>query len=139
MKKPGGSTAITQPVPHQTKHSQTRYDGFNDHETTTRSVGDLRVKTVEILITGRVQRVGFRACVRRIATDLHVAGTVMNLSDGRVQIFATSDPMILEKFISMLYGCPRAIIRDLRTTDTPLRIFDEFSIIRHEGRISTSL
>ena len=97
------------------------------------------MKTVEILITGRVQRVGFRACVRRIATDLHIAGTVMNLSDGRVQIFATSDPMILEKFISMLYGCPRTIIRDLRTTEIDIRSFDDFSIIKHEGRISTSL
>jgi len=97
------------------------------------------VKTVEILINGRVQRVGFRACVRRIATDLKITGTVMNLSNGHVQIFATADPMILEKFISMLYGCPRAIIRDLRTTDVLPKSFDAFSIIKSESRISTLL
>jgi acylphosphatase len=97
------------------------------------------VKTVEIFITGRVQRVGFRACVRRIATDLHVTGTVMNLPGGRVQIFATSDPMILEKFISLLYGCPRAIIRNLQTTDCIPQSFEGFSIIKSEGRINTSL
>jgi len=97
------------------------------------------VKTFEILITGRVQKVGFRACVRKIATDLHVDGTVMNLPDGRVQIFATSDPMILEKFISMLYSCPRAVIRDMRPHEIVLKSFDGFSIIRHEGRVSTSL
>jgi len=95
------------------------------------------VKTIEILITGRVQKVGFRACVRRIATDLNITGTVMNLSNGHVQIFATADPMILEKFISMLYGCPRAIIRDLQTTEVLLKAFDEFSIIKNESRIST--
>jgi acylphosphatase len=97
------------------------------------------VKTVEILITGRVQKVGFRACIRRIATDLNVTGTVINLSDGRVQVHATGEPMILEKFISMVYGCPRAVIRDVKLSEIPVKKFDEFSIIKAEGRISTGL
>ena len=59
------------------------------------------MKTVEIFITGRVQKVGFRACVRKIATDLSVTGSVFNLPDGRVQVYATAEPMILEKFISI--------------------------------------
>jgi acylphosphatase len=97
------------------------------------------VKTLEILITGRVQKIGFRACVRKIATDLNVTGTVMNLTDGKVQIFATSEPMILEKFVSMLYSCPRAVIRDLKTAELTLRTYEDFSIIKSEGRIKTSL
>ena len=97
------------------------------------------VKTVEILISGRVQKVGFRACVRRIATDLKVSGTVMNLPDGKVQIYATGELMILEKFVSMVYGCPRAVIRDLRQSEIPLKLFEDFSIIKGEGRISTGL
>jgi acylphosphatase len=97
------------------------------------------VKTLEIIITGRVQKVGFRACARKIAMDLSVTGTVMNLADGKVQIFASADPIILEKFISMLYGCPRAVIRDVKTTEIMVRTYDEFSIIKNDGRISTSL
>lgn len=97
------------------------------------------MKTIEIFITGRVQKVGFRACVRRIATDLKVSGTVMNLPDGRVHICATGELMILEKFVSMVYGCPRAVIRDLRQSDIQLKVFDDFSIIKAEGRISTGL
>jgi acylphosphatase len=97
------------------------------------------VKTLEIIITGRVQKVGFRACARKIAMDLSVTGTVMNLADGRVQIFASADPIILEKFISMLYGCPRAVIRDIKTNEMLVRTYDEFSIIKNDGRISTSL
>jgi acylphosphatase len=97
------------------------------------------VKTLEIVITGRVQKVGFRACARKIAMDLKVTGTVMNLADGKVQIFATAEPIILEKFISMLYGCPRAIIRDIKITDSIIRNYDEFSVIKNDGRISTSL
>ncbi|MGA2103962.1 acylphosphatase [Methanoregula sp.] len=97
------------------------------------------MKTLEILITGRVQKVGFRACVRKFALDLKVNGTVMNLDDGKVQIFATADPIILEKFISMLYSCPRAIIRDIQTTEMVTRTYTEFSIIKNNGRISTLL
>jgi acylphosphatase len=97
------------------------------------------VKTLEIIITGKVQKVGFRACARKIAMDLSVTGTVMNLTDGKVQIFATAEPIILEKYISMLYGCPRAIIRDIKTTEIIVQTYDEFSIIKNDGRISTSL
>jgi acylphosphatase len=97
------------------------------------------VKTVELYISGRVQKVGFRACVKKIATDLHITGTVINLPDGRVQVYATGEPMILEKFISMVYGCPRAVIRDIKFCEIPYKSFDDFSIIKGEGRVSTGL
>ncbi|WP_321504749.1 acylphosphatase [uncultured Methanoregula sp.] len=97
------------------------------------------MKTIEVFITGRVQKVGFRACIRRIATDLNVMGTVMNLSDGRVHIYASGEAMILEKFISMMYGCPRAVVRDVHIIEIPLKTFDDFSIIKSDGRINTVL
>ena len=97
------------------------------------------MKTIEILITGRVQKVGFRACIRKLAYDLKITGTVINMPNGKVQIFASGDPMILEKFISMIYSCPRAVIRDIQAKDVPLKTFDDFSIIKGEGRVSTGL
>jgi acylphosphatase len=98
------------------------------------------VKTIEIFIAGKVQKVGFRACVKRIATDLKVTGTVINLPDGRVRIDATGEPMILEKFVSMVYGCPRAIIRDVRLSEIPIKTFIDFSITKGgENQISTGL
>jgi acylphosphatase len=95
------------------------------------------VKTVEIFISGRVQKIGFRACVRKIATDLSVTGTVLNLPDGRVQVYATAEAMILEKFISSVYGCPRAVIRDVKVSELPPRGFEGFSIVKNEVRFST--
>lgn len=95
------------------------------------------MKTVEIYISGRVQKVGFRACIRRIASDLNVAGTVVNLADGRVLIYATGELMILEKFVSMIYSCPRAVIREVRITEIPFREFEGFSIVKTEQQIST--
>jgi acylphosphatase len=97
------------------------------------------MKTLEIMITGRVQKVGFRACVRKFALDLKVTGTVMNLDNGKVQIVATSEPIILEKFISMIYSCPRAVIRDIQTTETLTRTYSEFSIIKNNGKVRTLL
>ncbi|MEN6341812.1 MAG: acylphosphatase [Methanospirillum sp.] len=88
------------------------------------------MKTVEILIAGRVQGVGFRACVKRIADSLIVTGEVMNLADGRVRIVAASEDVILEKFVSMLYGCPRAIVREVRVTEADDRVFAEFAVIK---------
>jgi len=91
------------------------------------------------MITGRVQKVGFRACAKKIASDLNVSGTVMNLSDGKVQIFASAEPIILEKFVSMLYSCPRAVIRDIQVKETVERSYTEFTIIKNNGKISTIL
>lgn len=73
------------------------------------------MRTVALLVSGRVQGVGFRACVKRIADSLIITGEVMNMADGRVRIVAMTEDVILEKFVSMLYGCPRAIVREIRT------------------------
>ncbi len=86
------------------------------------------MRTVEILIAGRVQGVGFRACVKRIADSLIVSGEVMNLADGRVRVLATTEEVILEKFVSMLYGCPRAIVREVRVNEIDARTFAEFAV-----------
>jgi len=95
------------------------------------------MKSIEVFISGRVQKVGFRACIRKIASDLHVTGIVTNLQDGRVQIIATGEAMILEKFISMIYGCPRAVIRDVQIIPQPPRPFEGFSIVKNEHQVST--
>ena len=85
-------------------------------------------RTIRITVSGRVQHVGFRSCVRKMAQNLTVTGIVMNMDDGTVAICATAEPVILEKFISLLYSCPRAIVRDLQITDAELCEFDGFSI-----------
>lgn len=86
-------------------------------------------RTVRLIVTGRVQHVGFRSCVKKTAQNLTVTGVVMNLPDGTVAIHATAESVILEKFISLLYSCPRAVVRDLQIIDERLREFDGFSIV----------
>jgi len=89
-------------------------------------------RTIEIRVSGKVQKVGLRNCVRRIAGNLNIRGQVMNLPDGSVRVMATADPVILEKFISMIYGCPRAVIRDLQVSEVASRHFQDFSVVRLE-------
>jgi len=89
-------------------------------------------RTVGIIVTGRVQHVGFRACVKKTAQNLAVTGVVMNLTDGTVAIRATAEPVILEKFVSLLYSCPRAVVRDLQITDSEICEFEGFSIVLPE-------
>ncbi len=88
------------------------------------------MKTFEILVSGRVQRVGFRACIRRIAMNVGITGEAMNLPDGKVKIVATGEQPLLEKFVSMLYGCTRVVIRDMQIQESEVQFFQGFSIVR---------
>ena len=90
------------------------------------------MKTVELYASGRVQSVGFRACVKKVAQNLGIFGDVMNLPDGRVKITATAEEVILEKFVSMLYGCPRVVIRSLEIRERDPVTFPGFSIRRSQ-------
>ena len=89
-----------------------------------------RLKTIEAYITGKVQGVGFRACVRRIALQLSITGKVMNLEDGRVCIRATGDDIIIDKFLSSLRECPRAHIRDIDICEKEPVTYEDFEIVR---------
>jgi len=99
--------------------------GFQEPET--RNENTL---TVEAYISGKVQGVGFRACVKKIASHLSLTGEVMNIEDGRVYIIATGENVIIEKFLSTLYECPRAHVREIESRETRLKTFSDFSIIR---------
>ena len=95
------------------------------------------MKTIEIRVSGRVQGVGFRACIKRIATNLGIGGEAMNLPDGQVLITTTADPVILDKFVSMLYGCPRVIIREIVQQEIPHADYPEFTIQRGSYQYNT--
>jgi acylphosphatase len=119
--------------PHERSEWKSTYNPVrNSHQRMTPHKGGMPPpqKTIEIRISGRVQKVGLRNCIRRIAAKLNVRGEVMNLPDGTVKAVATADPIILEKFLSMIYGCPRAMIRDVEVQDHEPTAFDDFNIRR---------
>lgn len=54
------------------------------------------------IVKGHVQGVGFRAMTRYYATGLSVTGTVCNLVDGTVEIYAHGSKKRLEELIQKL-------------------------------------
>jgi acylphosphatase len=57
---------------------------------------------IHATIKGNVQGVGFRATARRLATRLGVMGTVRNLIDGGVEIYALGKKSAVQELINGL-------------------------------------
>jgi acylphosphatase len=56
----------------------------------------------KVLYEGRVQGVGFRYSVKRIATGFEVTGSVINLDDGRVELRANGEESEVDAFIKAI-------------------------------------
>ncbi len=68
------------------------------------------------LISGRVQRVGFRAFVWDVAAVEGLSGSVRNLPDGRVEVVAEGDAESLLRFeMKVRQGPPGARVDDVET------------------------
>ena len=58
--------------------------------------------TVKGLVSGRVQGVGFRYFVKRLADSARLSGYVRNLSDGRVEFLLQGDSGSVELVIEKI-------------------------------------
>ncbi len=65
------------------------------------------VKTVRVLISGRVQGVGFRYWVENTATALGVSGWVRNLRDGSVEAVYSGDVEAVDRMVAESRRGPR--------------------------------
>ncbi len=77
---------------------------------------------VHVLVSGRVQGVGFRYFTARWARRLGLAGFVRNLPDGRVEVVAHGERGALEQLVGALRsGPPGASVRGVRVewSDAP--------------------
>lgn len=65
-------------------------------------------EAVAATITGRVQGVGYRYAVLRMAEDLRLQGWVRNVPDGSVETWAQGNADVLQEFIAFLRQGPRS-------------------------------
>ena len=56
----------------------------------------------QVLYSGRVQGVGFRYSVKRLATGFGVTGWVRNLPDGTVELQANGEPAEVDAFVAAI-------------------------------------
>ena len=73
-----------------------------------------------ILISGRVQGVGFRAFTKRNATQLGIRGYAKNLSNGKVEVVAEGDRATLDQLLVVLRKGPSASkVDDVKIEERP--------------------
>lgn len=90
------------------------------------------MKTTELIVSGRVQGVGFRNYVSQIAKDLNIKGTVRNLSNGDVKIIAQTDDDTLNKMVERIKQPQHQFmkIKDVEIHDLQLdKVYDDFSVV----------
>ena len=87
-------------------------------------------KRVNILVSGRVQGVFFRACTREKAQELNLLGYVKNLPDGSVTIVAEGNVDAIEALISWSrHGPSDATVSRVEVTEEEfLNEFADFAV-----------
>ena len=89
------------------------------------------MKTIRLIIKGKVQGVFFRATAKDIADRLGIKGWVRNLPDNNVEIIATAPDEQLAQLIEWSKeGPPRAIVDEVIIEDTETQPVKGFRIIR---------
>jgi acylphosphatase len=89
------------------------------------------LKTVSIIVTGKVQGVFYRQSTKEKAIALDIKGEVMNMQDETVCIIATGNSNEVEQLIEWCrQGPPRAIVTNIMIKEIPLEIFEKFSVVR---------
>jgi acylphosphatase len=77
------------------------------------------MRSVRLVITGRVQGVGYRIWAERTVAPLGIRGWVRNRSDGAVELRATGDEAAVEALIDACRHGPRsAVVTDVTAEDT---------------------
>lgn len=71
--------------------------------------------------SGRVQEVGFRYQATRLARGLGLTGWVRNLSDGRVELEAQGEEVLIWDLVTVLHKQPYIQIGDMEVSDQPLK------------------
>ncbi len=84
------------------------------------------MKNLEIIVSGRVQGVCYRAFVLHRANELNIKGYTKNLVNRDVKVIAIREDNVLNVFINMLKeGPPLARVDNIKTSE--ITIGEEFS------------
>lgn len=88
---------------------------------------ELMAKSIQLY--GKVQNVGFRYYVYRLACELGVKGFVKNASDGSVQIEAECEDRIMDIFVDHCKkGSPHSVVNECKINQIMVRNYKDFKI-----------
>ncbi|MGN8647004.1 acylphosphatase [Gracilibacillus sp. HCP3S3_G5_2] len=89
------------------------------------------LRQVNVIVSGRVQGVGFRVFTQQLAVENEIVGWVRNLDDGSVEIEAQGHDMMMEKFLKQLNKGPSffAKVKNMEVTEKEVtHSFQKFDI-----------
>lgn len=87
------------------------------------------MKTISIKLYGRVQQVGFRYFVFKLAQEVGIKGFVKNERDGSVYAEAEGDEHTVDVFIQHCkIGPPHSQVTNFVVQTIPIQDFTEFTI-----------
>jgi acylphosphatase len=78
--------------------------------------------------SGRVQGVGFRWTVTRLASNHAVTGFVKNLANGHVQVVAEGTAEEIDAFLSAIEQAMQGYVEDRTSRQEPVQGFADFRI-----------
>ena len=88
------------------------------------------MKSIHLIVSGRVQGVFFRANVKNKANELRLKGYAKNLPDGNVEVVAEGDEEKLKELIEFIRKGPGvAKIENIKITHKEPENFKNFEII----------
>jgi acylphosphatase len=89
------------------------------------------IQCFQITFQGRVQGVGFRYWLKRLADESGINGIVKNLSDGRVYAeIESEEPVLLEFIEKCRQGPPLAHVSNIAVMESAVKNYSDFSITR---------
>jgi len=89
------------------------------------------MKHLNIMITGKVQGVGFRETTKMIANQMMVTGFVRNEKDGSVYIEVEGDEIFLEEFVNWCHEGPdRSRVENVVVNEAEVKNYRNFEVLR---------
>jgi acylphosphatase len=90
------------------------------------------IRSVHLLVQGKVQAVFFRATAKDVAESLDLKGWVKNTPAGEVELMACGDTDKVQDFIDWCRKGPaRAIVTKVQVTESEDQSFDSFKVVRY--------
>lgn len=91
----------------------------------------MALKSVEIVVKGRVQGVFYRASTQQKATAVGLNGWVRNLPNGDVLIRAQGSEREISELVDWCKnGPPMAVVREVEVKELPRQDFRGFQVLR---------
>ncbi|WP_152391845.1 acylphosphatase [Paenibacillus guangzhouensis] len=85
----------------------------------------------KVIFAGRVQKVGFRLEVHRLAQRMGLTGWVRNLEDGSVEAEIQGEALYIDFLVNCMKSLKRACVKNMTLVELPNREGEEdFTILK---------